>query len=285
MMSPNNRRTLYAGLSIILLTNVIALGGVAYNRAGDPESSVLLTERELRLPYRYDMEDENTGIALRFSFRDKVRGGGAKRLNYDSDNIDWIDKDKLASLGFDVSQPLTSKEEQYYYRHRDEREVILVLEYNGSAYQDALKKAEETLRERQQAFDKKPKDPDARDDVDYARENLESEKLSSSRLFVIDAGKEKEALRKKYPDRSKYLLLKGLVVMLVANIDTDSPYLTGYVRSLSNADVHVPLTGHQVLEPLMEEDKPNRDEKGPRYTVRLNIGQRLEPWVEEVTKL
>ena len=44
-----------AGLAIIIVTNIVALAGVAYNRSGEPDAVVELTERELGLPYRYGM--------------------------------------------------------------------------------------------------------------------------------------------------------------------------------------------------------------------------------------
>lgn len=44
-------RTLIAGIAIILVVNAIALGGVAYNRSGTPESTLHLSQRELSEPY------------------------------------------------------------------------------------------------------------------------------------------------------------------------------------------------------------------------------------------
>ncbi len=51
----SNTKILIAGLGIIIATNVIALAGVAYNRPGQPEATIELTERELAMPYRYRM--------------------------------------------------------------------------------------------------------------------------------------------------------------------------------------------------------------------------------------
>jgi hypothetical protein len=65
----NNIRILIAGLAIIIATNVVALAVVAYNRSGQPEAMIELTERELAMPYRYGRFKENTGLGLRIKCR------------------------------------------------------------------------------------------------------------------------------------------------------------------------------------------------------------------------
>lgn len=281
--SPANKRTLFASLSLILLTNAIVFAGVAYNRSGEPESQITLTERELRLPY-YNVINENTGIALQVFYRvktDKMQEGPYYMY---SNNIDWLDKDKLASLGVDVSRPLQSEADKYYYRRHSEKEVVLVLEYDGSAYQAALKKAKENLQQRQVDYDKNPKDREAENKLKFAKDNLQREKQSASRLFVIDVGLDPEALRQQYPDRHNTILLKGVIGVQITGTSS-SPDLIGYVKSLSNAHIHVPLSGHNVLEPIMEDGTRNWQKDPPRYAVKLNIGKRLEPWVESVERI
>ena len=254
-----------AGIAIILLTNVIVFSGVAYNRSGVPESQISLTERELRLPFAYGMQSENTGISLRLLYR--VKDSGKKGLRfynygYYSGDIDWLDEAKLASLGLDVTRVKTSDDNKYGVtgsRNRQETEVIFVLEYDGPAYQETLANAKE--------------------------EDMQHEKNAAPRLFIIDAGLSQKTLRDKYPDKSNYILLKGIVGARFERLSKDSPGWVGYVKSLSNPQIHVPLAGHKVLEPLMAGSAHNRREDPPRFSVTLNIGKRLEPWVESVDRL
>ena len=51
MIAWTRRHTLIAGLGLILGVNAIVLGGVAYNRSGEPESLLQLSERELYTPF------------------------------------------------------------------------------------------------------------------------------------------------------------------------------------------------------------------------------------------
>jgi hypothetical protein len=52
-----------------VLTNAVALIGVAHNRSGDPDSVLVLTRRELQMPYRWWRVRENSGIDLRLLWR------------------------------------------------------------------------------------------------------------------------------------------------------------------------------------------------------------------------
>ena len=68
------RKLLLSAVVLLLLTNVVVLAGVAYNRAGEPVVSLELTERELTLVRSYRRTDENSGTAL--SLQWQVSGDG-----------------------------------------------------------------------------------------------------------------------------------------------------------------------------------------------------------------
>ena len=74
MMRWSRAHTLIAGAALIVLTNAIALVGVAYNRSGEPDSTLTLTRRELQMSYRWWRDRENSGIALRLLWRMHNRG-------------------------------------------------------------------------------------------------------------------------------------------------------------------------------------------------------------------
>jgi len=63
------KHTLISGLGLIALTNAVALVGVTYNRSGEPEAKLSLTQRELRTPYRWYGNRENSGLALSLIWR------------------------------------------------------------------------------------------------------------------------------------------------------------------------------------------------------------------------
>ena len=187
------------GINLIIITNVIVLAGVYYNRSGEPESSIRLTERELSLPYRYQYSGnaENSGIQLRLTHRSRDNGYFSR--DYEpSESFDWFNEDKLAELGFDVAQAFINDENKRHYQSLREKEVILVLEVNGKAYQSVLAAA-------QKHYDQLLAEQSTAQKLKRAEENLTREKNSASRLFVIDAGLDRDALRAKYADRTKYL--------------------------------------------------------------------------------
>ena len=64
-MTWSRRHTLIAGIALIALTNAVALIGVWYNRSGEPESALRLTQRELAPPYWRGVDRESGGLELR----------------------------------------------------------------------------------------------------------------------------------------------------------------------------------------------------------------------------
>lgn len=282
-MRKRNLRAMLAGIGLIILTNAVVLAGVAYNRSGEPDSSVTLTERELNLPYLYSASRENSGIALRFNYRSQSSSPSGYR--YYGSEAKWLTKEKLAELGFDVSQPVKTNTDGIYYRRQKAKEVTLVLEYNGKAYQATLAAAQKYLDELKAEAPADTSDWRDKNKLRQAEANLKHEQASASRLFVIDAGLDQESLRKQYPDNKKYLLLKGLIgVNITTNKDKDRMFY-GYIRRLSIQTIHIPLEHHKILEKVMAEDFRLKQDEPPRYAVTLNIGKRLEPWVVGVKKL
>jgi len=282
----SHMKAMIAGVSLIIVTNAIVLAGVSYNRSGEPESTITLTERELSLPYRYLGKDENSGIHLRLTHRSRDSGYFSRDYKQ-SEILDWFNKEKLAALGFDVSQPVNGGMEERHYQRLSEKEVILVLEYNGTAYQGVLEAAQkhvdDLLAEQTQNNGKKSKKKNHK--LSRAENNLSREKTSASRLFVIDAGLDRDVLRKKYADRTKYLLMKGLVKARIKDDRSGGKRLVGYIKSLSNKTVHVPLQHHEVLEAVVEEDTRRKQDEPPRFEATINIGQRLEVWLVSVEGL
>jgi hypothetical protein len=121
--------------------------------------------------------------------------------------------------------------------------------------------------------------------AEAGREQLERSRRShASRLFAIDAGLDADALRRRYPDRSRHLIVRGTVRPAERGPDGDH-HLAGHVSQIAIAQVNVPFALRPVLEPLRNAPSPAPDQQAPRYEVQLAIGQRLEPWIERVTTL
>lgn len=280
-------KALLLGTGLIILTNAIVLAGVAYNRSGEPDSTITLTERELSLPYYYRGNAENSGIQLQLMHR--YDNSGHFRSDYESPEIlDWFNKEKLAELGFDVSQAISADQHNRHYQRLREKEVILALEYNGKAYQSVLEAAQQhydKVLAEQSAEQNNNKNNNNNYKLKQAEENLAREKASASRLFVIDAGLDHDTLRARYADRTKYLFMKGIVMARIASDNSSEPRLVGYIKSLSNPYIHVPLQHHAVIEAAAAEGIHRQPDKPPRFEATINVGQRLEPWLVGVKGL
>ena len=127
---------------LLLITNVIVLAGVAYNRSGTPITSIDLTERELPIQYLYRFSDENSGVALDFKWYVLDPDQDPKFFFRANITPAWLDDAKLDELGFNID---ALEKEKYKTASRifdQRREVTLVLEYDGMTYQKALEIAE-----------------------------------------------------------------------------------------------------------------------------------------------
>jgi hypothetical protein len=97
---------------LVIITNLVVLSGVWFNRTGAPDAVVTLTERELPM---LQVRDDDSGIALRLSRNIEDR---EKRSNEA-----WLDRAKLEKLGFDC--PSADIDHNYF----QDRKLFLVLDY------------------------------------------------------------------------------------------------------------------------------------------------------------
>ena len=238
--------TLAAGLAVIIITNAVALGGVAYNRSGEPESTLLLTDRELRIPPAWGFEKENSGVSLQIAWRIHP-GPQSEAPDYGrahGGDASWLDGAKLAALGFDLSDAALQRGRQL------PREAFLVLEMDGDAHRAAIERAERRAK-------RKP--------GEWTLRWLKEEKEDDSRLFVVDAGPNAASLRAKYANRSQYAIVKGNVALhyhrnLVRPVQ-------GRISDISINGVNVPIDKHGVVA------------RNATYQATVAFGKRLEPWL------
>jgi hypothetical protein len=279
-----SRFTLVVGAALILVANGVALTGVAYNRSGEPDSRLELSQRELERPWKAYFNKENSGLALTLEWRVPTSDADSATFYYGGygRSPTWLNEKRMAELGFDVQRAKREDARREKYADQSEREVLVVLELAGSAWQHALEQARRRLA-RQESL--RQASPGARELVEAkkrAREHLAREETRHSRLFAIDAGTDLASLRAKYPDRSRYLILEGHVHLNRTSIN-GTHVISGYLGKLSVDEINVPHALRGVFE-AMPPRTVDPDQQKPPFTATVAVGKRLEPWIEKVTR-
>lgn len=271
-----NRRVLAAaGLALIVLTNAVALGGVAWNRGGEPDSRLALSERELALPWRSAGPDsENSGLSLELRWSclpaPTLRRRGA--TYYDTNSPLWLDARKMAALGFDSRAPeLTRPLDRAPLRHEQlAREVWLVLELDGPAWRQAQADAAQEAAKEAEAAASKPGTAAPRHPRDAS---------GDSRLFAVDAGLDRDALRTRYADRAMYAIVRARVS---PRVGAASAIDGGRIDALDINDVNVPLALRPVFDGLEEQTWQPRPRR--HFEATVVFGRRAEPWLVDARR-
>lgn len=286
MKRTNGRRAglLLLGGGLIALVNLIVLLGVAWNRSGEAEARLSLSERELGLPYLWQFNHDNSGLALQLRWRvltddPKQELFVSEQGNYT--DVPWLDAAKLATLGFDVT-PSSVPAPGGKRRSVTTRTVWLVLELDGPTHARALAAAHTWLQASEQALAQHPDDRDHQERAKAARQRWAKENGEYSRLFVIDAGRDADALRITWPDRNRYAIVSGRVRpawQMTEPTQSESFAWRGRIEAVDITRLQVPLDLRSHFEPLLADPK-SRD--GAHYTVAVRYGRRREPWITAV---
>ncbi len=265
----SSSRTLFLlGFGIIVVTNMAVLVGIALNKYGEPETQLVLTEREMKLPHR--IHKENSGMTLRLVWRTLDRNRGSNNsIGWRSPA--WLGSEKLKELKFKRDDYLVSGDNGTFYKKPLSREVFIVLEYNGEPYRETVKRAERVLEKEENLYKSNSADKKLRDNRDSAEKRVEQERKTASRLFAIDAGLDIAMLRQKYNDKNHFIIAKGLVKPNY-NQSSKRIEMSGYIVRLSIENIHVPLKYRRKIDTL----------GSPHYEIELAYGRRLEPWIVSV---
>jgi len=277
-------KTLAAGAALILLANAVALVGVYFNRSGEPESRMTLSQRELGTPWSRGIARDNSGLALGMNWR--VSDGNLSGYSYGGFGLhggtpEWLDEPRMKELGFDVATAAEDTAGRRRFERQLPREVLLVLELAGPAWQQALERTRENAARQEAA---RLANADSKEFVEKAKraqEQLKREETMNSRLFAIDAGLDRAVLRAKYPDRSRFLILKSTVRPRLVTHEKKTR-ITGYISALAVTQINVPHALRPELETALRQHKRTADDPAPRFEATLAVGQRLEPWLESV---
>jgi hypothetical protein len=278
----SRRRTLIAGLALIALTNAVALGGVAWNRSGEPDSVLQLTQRELGQPYRFGFDKDSGGLVLDLRWRvlavDRGKAYYADRYGTPA----WLDRAKLASLGFPVSQPARGGDR--YYDRLLPREALVVLELDGPARADVLERAREQARREAARAAAEKGNKEALNAAKNAVEFLQREETVNSRLFAVDVGLDATALRATYPDRARYAIVHGSVRARYHAERGAAGEWTGYIEGIDNGQINVPLEFRKAIGSVPQtREWESPTQVGPLFQATVAFGKRFEPWVTAVS--
>ena len=276
-MNWSRRHALIAGLALIAITNTVALGGAAYNRSGEPDSTLTLTERELQPAFPSMSSKEDSGLTLELEWRVlqdvTPRSGVFYYGGHRGGTPAWLDAQKMAALGFDttLSAEGLSDSRDSPYRRQLPRDVLVVLELDGPTRAQALERTAQAA-----------KDVESRNERGEGRQAaaamIENE-ARSSRLFAVDAGLDRSALRTKFPDRTRYAIVHGRV-----RPSWIQGSKAGLIESLNAASINVPLDMRGALEGVRFRSYGLQARDAKRFEARLAFGQRLEPWLLSVTQ-
>jgi hypothetical protein len=281
-----------AGALVLALTNTVVLVGVASNRRQPPDSILTLTERELGPQWSSMLrEGENSGLILRLQYRvESGRNSGLAETGEEQmfspygnfRPIAWLDRDKLAALGFDVATLSTFPYGDTHYDRMLGRDVLLVLELDGPVRARALQDARDLLAHREREIAANPERQGTAKGLQSAQQALQSEEQEASRLFIVDAGLDQTILRQRYADRRHYAIVHGNIRPFVIR-DGTSARLYGEVTAVRCELIDVPLQFRATV-PL---DRPTNviattlahTERKHPFTMQVAFGSHLEPWI------
>ncbi len=291
-ISISPRRLFVLGFALLLLTNIVVLAGVAYNRSGDPDARITLTEREL-IPW-HSYNNENSGFALRIAWRIVGDPENDRYLFYSrpelfpyyQGNPEWLDSKKLDALGFDTDAIFQKGDDPDRYKIPVSREAYVVLEYDGDAYRQVLAQAQARVNKEKKALAARPDDEELQERARKAERWLAFEHIENSRLFVVDAGPDPALLRQQYSDRGRFIIAKALVQAEYVD-SCDRTGVFGRIEQVNINSIHVPLSFREQFEAILvpRTVRPEDPPIPPRYAVDLSYGGRLEPWIEGVQAL
>jgi hypothetical protein len=247
-------RWLLAGAAaIVCLTNLAALGLGALNRSGATDAPITLTERELTFS-NYD--PDSTATELRLGWASLDDAGFAC--------------EKIRPLGFTCPEQPVSSDDRVF--RQPQRNGYAVLEYDGPAWDQVRKRSEA------QAAEFRARNPSAESSYDSSLNR-------QSHLVTIDVGRDPAALRRTYPDASRYLITAARIAARVSAY-RDPPQITtvaGFIVEVMPSTINVPLPFSTIVRKAAESHSGHPPASWtPRYSVTLRYGRFHEPWIVDV---
>ena len=287
-MRPKSVVAFLAGCALIVIVNAAILVAASRNRGGDRLAELMLTERELAVPeFR---EDESSGLFLALKFASEPppavqRIAWRKRADLPSVDYPWLDRAKLEGLGFRLGTEASVPSDEHAHVDVSQRIAFVALELDGDSWARWLAAREDRLRKRL---------PQAE-----AEELLALDRTMRSRLVPIDAGRDEASLRRRFPDRARYLIVPGIVRAVAGGADAGDPAWRGQIADVLVSDLHVPRELAPALKTFLPQETQDAVSKReqrerprswpaptpPRYRAVVAFGRRNEPWLVSVSKI
>ena len=284
-----------AGCVLIAATHAAILAPAAWNRRAPARAEITLTERELALPE--GREDDRGAIMLDLTLLHDLPGPVARTARWRHHEIapivyPWLDRAKLAALGFRTALDPNDPEAARYYARQVSRPVHLVLEYDGEAWARWLAGREAEVAETRRKVDAGAEDLAKLSD---AQALLDLDRARRSRLVPVDADLDGDALTARYPNDGRHVVIEALIRPAIEKHDGDPATLGGIVTGPVVRSIFVPRELAQRLEPFVStesfkemEMRERREAMDgwpapivPRYNAALAIGRRFEPWLKD----
>jgi hypothetical protein len=258
---------------------------VYFNRSGEPDARLTLSQRELGIPWDWRVPRDNSGLVLGLNWR--VPDGSAVDYSYGGYGYhggtpEWLDEPRMKALGFDTAAVAENSEGRRRFERQLPREALLVLELAGPSWQQALERARTNAARHEAARLANADSKEFAEKAKRAQEQLKNEETRNSRLFAIDVGADRSALRAKYPDRGRYLILKATLRPRLETQDKKTR-VTGYVSELAAQRINVPHALRQTLEPELRKPRRNGLDPDANFEATVAVGQRLEPWIDAIS--
>ena len=279
----SSRGLFFVAFLILFITNIIILLGVYFNRSTEPVSQLILTERELRVPHQ--LHKENSSFSLQLLWNSIGKKDDINQFSYLHLPF-WLDKKKLEELGFDLNKLQEQKDIDEFSIPLITKEVFIVLEYDGDAFNEVIKNEKKKLKEKENLFRANPNDETLEKKYKTAKEAIKTKLKSETRLYAIDAGLNPITLNKQYNNPSKYIITKAIIQTAYG---FGKKEIVGRISHLSIPIIHVPLKYRKVLDSLIDWKQQKNDYSGvyniyysPRFKVELAYGKRYEPWIVSI---
>lgn len=253
-------KLLWSAVGLLIGVNSVVLAHSFYNRH-EAQARITLSERELNAPNNYGFEKENSGVSL--SVQWDTRADTTTKDNYYYHRDLKLTSEHYATFRFsDVCD---------HPGNNTDKQGFVLIEFNGSAYQQLVEKLRTQLNQLQQSSAQAEKIKDATDELQQIEKR--------SRLYIIDAAANRATLeaslskQEKIPG-SQFLILPALIKDAYRQCDSkQKDHNTVYIDELLVERIYVPREYHTLFSDKKQDQ---------HFQATIAFGKMDEPWLESL---